>query len=131
MKIAVLGGGITGLCAAYFSQKKGNEVTLFEKNACIGGWLDTTFEGGFFFEKGPRTFKTSRCLDLLQLIFDGIYLARQLVSLLGQFLYLPHHPDQKAEADHGRDCSNCGCKEHHGFQRGQCEHLALLGFMWY
>jgi len=37
MKIAVLGGGITGLTAAYFLSKKGHQVTVFEKSSVLGG----------------------------------------------------------------------------------------------
>ncbi|MBI4004926.1 FAD-dependent oxidoreductase, partial [Candidatus Roizmanbacteria bacterium] len=37
MKIAILGGGFTGLSAAYYLQKKGHVVTLFEKETVLGG----------------------------------------------------------------------------------------------
>ena len=37
MKIAILGGGITGLTAAYCLGKKGHQVTLFEKGTVLGG----------------------------------------------------------------------------------------------
>ncbi len=37
MKIAVLGGGITGLTAAYSLAKKNHQVTLFEKGPVLGG----------------------------------------------------------------------------------------------
>ena len=37
MKIAILGGGITGLTAGYLLAKKGHGVTLFEKEAILGG----------------------------------------------------------------------------------------------
>lgn len=37
MQVAVLGGGFTGLSAAYYLQKKGHEVTLFEKEEILGG----------------------------------------------------------------------------------------------
>lgn len=37
MKIAVLGGGITGLTAAYCLAKKNHQVTVFEKSAVLGG----------------------------------------------------------------------------------------------
>src|SRR3989344_2614054 len=35
--IAVLGGGITGLTAAYFLSRRGFTVTLFERSATLGG----------------------------------------------------------------------------------------------
>lgn len=37
MKIAVLGGGLTGLTAAYYLSKKNHQVTVFEKEKKLGG----------------------------------------------------------------------------------------------
>ncbi len=37
MKIAILGGGFTGLTAAYYLAKKKHQVTLFEKEKYLGG----------------------------------------------------------------------------------------------
>jgi len=37
MKITILGGGITGLTAAYYLSKNGHEVTVFEKEKILGG----------------------------------------------------------------------------------------------
>lgn len=37
MKIAILGGGLTGLTAAYYLSKKGHQVTVFEKDKALGG----------------------------------------------------------------------------------------------
>jgi len=37
MTIAILGGGFTGMTAAYYLAKKGHEVTLFEKEKVLGG----------------------------------------------------------------------------------------------
>lgn len=37
MDIAILGGGFTGLTAAYYLNKKGHTVTLLEKNKILGG----------------------------------------------------------------------------------------------
>lgn len=37
MKVAILGGGFTGLTAAYYLRKKGYEVTIFEKESVLGG----------------------------------------------------------------------------------------------
>lgn len=44
MKIAILGGGFTGLSAAYDLSKKGHKVTLFEKEKVLGG-LAVGFKG--------------------------------------------------------------------------------------
>lgn len=37
MKIAIIGGGFTGLTAAYYLSKSGQRVTLFEKEETLGG----------------------------------------------------------------------------------------------
>ena len=37
MKIGIIGAGFTGLSAAYFLQKRGNSVTVFEKDKSPGG----------------------------------------------------------------------------------------------
>ncbi|MDE3045379.1 MAG: protoporphyrinogen oxidase [Verrucomicrobiota bacterium] len=70
MKIAILGGGISGLSAAWFLLKKypDAKISLFEASPRLGGWIDTHQAGPFLFEQGPRTFQTARCPELLQLI---------------------------------------------------------------
>lgn len=72
MRIAILGGGISGLSAAWFLRKKYEraQITLIEKENSLGGWMQTSHEGGFLFEKGPRTFQSSRCKHLLALIHE-------------------------------------------------------------
>jgi protoporphyrinogen oxidase len=37
MRIAILGGGITGLTAAYYLSKKGHQITIIEKEMILGG----------------------------------------------------------------------------------------------
>jgi oxygen-dependent protoporphyrinogen oxidase len=46
------------------------KITLLEKENRLGGWIRTSHEGGFLFEKGPRTFPFSRNSHLLELIRD-------------------------------------------------------------
>lgn len=65
-RVIVLGGGISGLVAAY-RLKEEFDVTLIEKEERVGGCLRSEDRGGFFFEKGPRTFKVSRSKPLLDL----------------------------------------------------------------
>lgn len=60
-----MGGGITGLVAAYRllgeSQWNGN-ITLYEKSDRLGGWLNTKAvnvgDGTVVFEQGPRALRT-------------------------------------------------------------------------
>lgn len=75
---AILGGGISGLSAAYYLAKRGaDSVRLFEKSKRLGGWIQTEHHSldGFRFEKGPRTIRpggvkghnTLRMIEDLQL----------------------------------------------------------------
>ncbi|OIJ14554.1 protoporphyrinogen oxidase [Anaerobacillus arseniciselenatis] len=58
-KVVIIGGGITGLSAAYYLQKeiKENglplEVKLFEASDRLGGIINTVKKDGFIVEKGP------------------------------------------------------------------------------
>ena len=61
-KIAVIGGGISGLSLAYrlqqISKEKNQavEIHLFEKSTRTGGTIQTRHQDGFTFEKGPDGF---------------------------------------------------------------------------
>ncbi len=81
MRILILGGGISGLSAAWFLKKKdpGAKITLLEKTDRLGGWIRTDRENGFLFERGPRTFPAGRSPHLLQLIQE-LGLERELIS---------------------------------------------------
>ncbi|MBC7552817.1 MAG: phytoene desaturase [Taibaiella sp.] len=52
-KIAVIGSGFAGLSSACFLAKAGHSVTVFEKNATIGGRARVLKEKGFTFDMGP------------------------------------------------------------------------------
>ncbi len=76
--IAVLGGGITGLTAAFYLLQAGVDVTLFEGNSQLGG-LSTYFNfGEFSWDKFYHCILTSDT-PLLQLIDD---LGLQAFSML-------------------------------------------------
>jgi oxygen-dependent protoporphyrinogen oxidase len=53
--VAVIGGGITGLTAAYRLMRQGISVTLFEGSATPGGVIKTVRKDGFLAECGPNT----------------------------------------------------------------------------
>ncbi len=59
MKVAVLGGGIAGLSAAWNLARRA-EVTVYEAASRVGGWMDsTTTSNGAVFELGPRSLRTA------------------------------------------------------------------------
>ncbi|NIK12640.1 protoporphyrinogen oxidase [Alkalibacillus almallahensis] len=67
-QIAIIGGGITGLTAAYYLQKNNVEadITLFEASDQLGGKISTIERDGFTIERGPDSFlerkKTAKTL---------------------------------------------------------------------
>ena len=52
-RIAVIGSGFSGLSAAAVLASKGHNVTLFEKNATVGGRARVFEANGFTFDMGP------------------------------------------------------------------------------
>lgn len=66
MRIAVIGGGISGLACAFRLQRLGLPVTLFEQTGRVGGVICTVEQDGFLFELGPQSFLATP--PLLQLI---------------------------------------------------------------
>ncbi len=61
-RIAVIGGGISGLAAAFHFLEESNkralpiEITLFEAESRLGGVISTDFSEGFLLEGGPDSF---------------------------------------------------------------------------
>ena len=54
-RIAVIGGGITGLTAAYRLFEQGHDVVLYEGADRVGGVIQTIQRDGFLAECGPNT----------------------------------------------------------------------------
>ncbi|MCT8139516.1 protoporphyrinogen oxidase [Anaerobacillus sp. CMMVII] len=61
-RVAIIGGGITGLTVAYYLQKEilannlDCEYRLFEKSDKLGGKIATDYRNGFVIEMGPDSF---------------------------------------------------------------------------
>ncbi|WP_110114368.1 protoporphyrinogen oxidase [Bacillus sp. CGMCC 1.16541] len=72
-KVVIIGGGITGITAAYYLQKEINEkglpieFTLIEATHRLGGKIQTISRGGFTIERGPDSF-LARKLSMSKLI---------------------------------------------------------------
>ena len=60
-RVAILGGGISGLSAAYFLAKKHanpSKITVIEASSRVGGWMHSIrSESGAIFEQGPRSLR--------------------------------------------------------------------------
>ena len=55
-RVAVVGGGITGLATAWFLRQRDVPVTLVEASDRLGGKIETSALGGVPVESGPDTF---------------------------------------------------------------------------
>jgi oxygen-dependent protoporphyrinogen oxidase len=53
MKTAIIGGGITGLSAAYELARSGKQFVLYEASQRLGGIIETVRRDGFVIECGP------------------------------------------------------------------------------
>jgi oxygen-dependent protoporphyrinogen oxidase len=54
-RIAVVGGGVTGLTAAWRLHRAGQQVTVFEKSAQVGGAMVSIERDGWLVEAGPNS----------------------------------------------------------------------------
>lgn len=66
-KVCVIGGGISGLVAAFLLKNKGFDVTLFEKSQRVGGNIQTVKMDDFTIEYAPNSLlKSPRLVDLIK-----------------------------------------------------------------
>lgn len=63
--VAVIGGGIAGLCAAVYARKCGYQVELFEKNSIAGGLATNWKMGEYMFENCLHWLVGSRPMGML------------------------------------------------------------------
>src|SRR5438552_16851088 len=83
--VAIIGAGITGLTAAFYLQRKGIPVTVYEASARVGGVIQSLRQDGYLAEFGPNTIlETSP--KITQLVHDADLKSRRL------------DPNPKAEA---------------------------------
>jgi oxygen-dependent protoporphyrinogen oxidase len=107
LKIAVIGGGISGLSTAFAlkqrAQEQGRAIQLhvFEAARVLGGTMGVTQEGGFLCERGPNGFLDSKphSLELVRQLGLGERLiradpnaARRFVLVDGKLHQLPTTP---------------------------------------
>src|SRR4029077_10942716 len=102
-RIAIIGGGVSGLSAAYALQKQVNKAAeldyvLFEAGSRFGGVIHTERVGDFVIEAGPDSFLTEKpwaaelCRELGlgdQLIASNDAERRTYILLGGQLVPLP------------------------------------------
>ena len=81
-KIAVIGGGISGLTTAFYLKKAGLEVTIFEKNR-PGGAIKSMEMEGTIFDLGPNSLR-DKTGDLTALVED-VGIAEDLLNVSEAF----------------------------------------------
>ena len=104
-KIAVLGGGLSGLATAYFLKKRfpDADLRIFEKAARAGGLIETRSEDGCQYELGPRGLRSTGGASALLSFVREINLEGEIVPadsaaktryvcLDGKLLKVPSHP---------------------------------------
>ncbi|CAM3676252.1 NAD(P)/FAD-dependent oxidoreductase [Litorimonas haliclonae] len=60
MRVAIIGAGVSGLCAAKELTNAGLSVTLFEKSRGVGGRLSTRYNGPFEYDHGAQYFTATQ-----------------------------------------------------------------------
>jgi oxygen-dependent protoporphyrinogen oxidase len=73
VSIAIIGGGVTGLAAAYRLTTLGHAVTLYEAGPRVGGVVRTERRDGFLAEAGPNSLTGPE--SQVQALFEEIGLA--------------------------------------------------------
>jgi oxygen-dependent protoporphyrinogen oxidase len=76
--VIVIGGGISGLAAAYWLRQRGCNIVLLEQGERVGGVMRSERIGGFLFEHGPTSLMTNHP-DVLRFC-DAVGLADRLVE---------------------------------------------------
>ena len=77
MKVAVIGGGISGLSVAHFLKKGGAEVVVLEKNSYPGGTIGSKVVDGYLVENGPNS--TSETNLVIDEMLDDIEIRQEKV----------------------------------------------------
>jgi len=67
-RVLIIGGGISGLSAAYYLNRAGIRPTLIEKAPQLGGVIQTTTQQGCLVEAGPDSFLSAKpaALELIR-----------------------------------------------------------------
>lgn len=91
MKIAIIGGGISGIATAFYLKyfDKSLEVSIFEKEEILGGKMKTKSHEGYFIEEGTNGFLSNKpdTLELVKLSeLEGIMVRSEDLARI-RFIY--------------------------------------------
>lgn len=96
MKVAIVGGGISGIAAARFLLERGASVDVFERDASAGGLMKSDLVDGHVFDRsGGHIFftKSDWCRQLVNGLYapDGLVSTERNTKILfrGRFVHYP------------------------------------------
>jgi oxygen-dependent protoporphyrinogen oxidase len=94
-RIAILGGGISGLTAAFSLQRQGHQVMVFEASDRPGGVMRTHREQGWLVEQGPNTvmMRSTKIRDLITELNLGADLLEAQDTAKKRFIVKDGHPE--------------------------------------
>src|SRR4051812_35231070 len=88
--VAIIGGGITGLAAAWSLDRAGARVTVFEKSPQVGGAILTTTKDGWLIEGGPNSLQeTAEVATLLNQL--GLTSERLVANVAANQRFIVRH----------------------------------------
>lgn len=70
MRIAVLGGGVSGLSVARYLHDAGQDVTLYEAEDCVGGLSRSRNVGGYIFNIGGGHAMSPKLQEVIDWVFS-------------------------------------------------------------
>jgi len=76
-KVVVIGAGISGLTSAYLLDKEGFDVTVLEQKDAVGGSIESYFDNGFLFDRGPNS--ALETTPLISKLIEELELKEQFV----------------------------------------------------
>ncbi|MDR2462462.1 MAG: FAD-dependent oxidoreductase, partial [Verrucomicrobiales bacterium] len=100
-RVAVIGAGVTGLCAAHELKRRGVTVSVFEKSARAGGLVRSERAGGYTLELGPGTVLAGGeiwdgLIDSLglreRLLVADVHARKRFIARDGRLVSVPGNP---------------------------------------
>ena len=86
MRVAIIGAGIAGLCAARELKNSGVSVSLFDKSRGVGGRLSTRYAGEYEFDHGAQYFTVKN--ERFKALIDEAHIAEAVERWAGRAIYL-------------------------------------------
>ncbi len=105
MKVAILGGGLAGISAAYHAEKNGHEAVIIEKEKELGGIARSIKWKGCIIDYGPHRFHTK--VDWVEKLFKelmgkDLLVRKRLSRIYTPEGFIPYPPKPEAILKQGK-----------------------------